>query len=83
MEAVFPSNRNVFVNEFSIPGGGNRLSVYPVDTRRKLNVHKTSWTSSERLIHAQFTSCVYEVDETICFYLEIFVLFVETGRSNF
>ena len=36
MEAVFPSNRNVFVNEFSIPGGGNRLSVYPVDTRRKL-----------------------------------------------
>ena len=31
----------------------------PVDTGRKLNVHKTSWTSSERLMYVQFTSCVY------------------------
>ena len=31
----------------------------PVDTERKLNVHKTPWTSSERLIYVQFTSCVY------------------------
>ena len=38
----------------------------PVDTERKLNVHKTfrrhpktSWTSSERLMYVQFTSCVY------------------------
>ena len=30
----------------------------PVDTGRKLNVHKTSWTSSERLMYVQFTSCV-------------------------
>ena len=31
----------------------------PVDTERKLNVRKTPWTSSERLIYVQFTSCVY------------------------
>ena len=31
----------------------------PVVTGRKLNVHKTSWTSSERLMYVQFTSCVY------------------------
>ena len=31
----------------------------PVDTRRKLNVHKTSRTSSERLMYVQFTSCVH------------------------
>ena len=30
----------------------------PVDTGRKLNLHKTSWTSSERLMYVQFTSCV-------------------------
>ena len=40
------------------------FSVYdqiPVDTGRKLNVHnvqKMSRTSSERLMYAQFTSCV-------------------------
>ena len=33
--------------------------IDPVDTGRKLNVHKTSWTSSERLMYVQFTSCVY------------------------
>ena len=33
----------------------------PVDTRRKLNLHKTFWTSSERLMYVQFTSCVYGV----------------------
>ena len=32
----------------------------PVDTGHKLNVHKTSWTSSERLIYVQFMSCFYE-----------------------
>ena len=36
-----------------------RISLIPVDTGRKLNVHKTSWTSSERLMCVQFTSCVY------------------------
>ena len=35
--------------------------THPVDTGRKLNVHKTfrSWTSSERLMYVKFTSCVY------------------------
>ena len=33
--------------------------VVLVDTGRKLNVHKTSWTSSERLMYVQFTSCIY------------------------
>ena len=28
MEAVFQSNRNVFVNEFSIPASEKQLSVY-------------------------------------------------------
>ena len=28
MEAVFPSNRNVFLNEFSIPASKNCLSFY-------------------------------------------------------
>ena len=27
MEAVFPSNRNLFLNEFSIPTSENQLSV--------------------------------------------------------
>ena len=31
----------------------------PVDTGRKLIVHKTSRTSSERLMYVQFTYCVY------------------------
>ena len=31
----------------------------PVDKGRKWDVQKTSWTSSERLMHVQFTSCVY------------------------
>ena len=33
----------------------------PVDKGLKLNPHKTwtSWTSSERLMYVQFTSCVY------------------------
>ena len=33
----------------------------PVDKGLKLNLHKTwtSWTSSERLMYVQFTSCVY------------------------
>ena len=30
----------------------------PLDTGRKLNVHKMSWTSSERLMYVQFTPCV-------------------------
>ena len=29
-----------------------------LDTERKLNVHKTSRTSSENLMHVRFTSCV-------------------------
>ena len=38
-----------------------------VDTGRKLNVHKTSWTSSERIMYVQFTSCVYweTMDESL------------------
>ena len=35
--------------------------LHPVDTGRKLNVPKASWTSSERLMYIQFTSCVYWV----------------------
>ena len=31
----------------------------PIGTGGKLNVHKTSRTSSERLMYVQFTSCVY------------------------
>ena len=42
----------------------------PVDTERKLNVQKTSWTSSERLMYYQFTSCVYWV--TVLNYRKIF-----------
>ena len=36
-------------------------SKFPLVTERKLNVHKTSWTSSERLMDAQFTPCVQGV----------------------
>ena len=36
-------------------------SIFPVDTGRKLNVHKASGTSSERLMYVQITSCVYGV----------------------
>ena len=35
--------------------------IYPVETGRKLNVHKTSRTSSERFMCVQFTSCLYGV----------------------
>ena len=34
---------------------------FPADTGRKLNGHKTSRTTSERLMYLQFTSCVYGV----------------------
>ena len=37
--------------------------ITPVDTGRKLNVHKTSRTSSKRLMYFQFTSCVYGVPD--------------------
>ena len=37
------------------------FSGFPVDTGRKLNVHKTSRTSCERLIKVQLTFCVYRV----------------------
>ena len=36
-----------------------RLDFNSADTGRKLNVHKTSWTSSERLMYVQFVSCAY------------------------
>ena len=39
---------------------GSYHSGIPVDTGRKLNVHKTFKTSSEGLMYVQFTSCVYE-----------------------
>ena len=42
--------------------GGFHEGYIPVDTRRKLNVHKTfrrRRTSAERLMYVQFTSCVY------------------------
>ena len=42
---------------FIVSSGKKNLNT--VDTGRKLNVHKTSRTSSERLKYAQFTSCVY------------------------
>ena len=35
--------------------------LHPVETGRKLNVPKTSWTPSECLMYVQFTSCVYWV----------------------
>ena len=35
--------------------------IFPLDTGRKLNVHKTSRTSSERLMYVQFMSYVQEV----------------------
>ena len=45
------------------------MYIFPVDTGRKLNAHETLrrrtgrllkvlWTSSERLMYVQFTSCV-------------------------
>ena len=39
-------------------------NIFPVDTECKLNVHKAFrrrpfWTSSERLMYVQFTSCVH------------------------
>ena len=45
--------------------------VNHVDTGRKLNVHKTSRTSSERLLYVHFTSFVYReanLSELINFY---------------
>ena len=38
------------------------LLYFPLDTGRKLNVHKMFRTSSERLMYVQFTSCVYGAD---------------------
>ena len=38
-----------------------KTGTFPVDTGRKLNVHKTSRTSSERLMQVQFTSYVERV----------------------
>ena len=35
-----------------------RVAKYPADTGRKLNVHKTFRTSSERLMYVQLKSCV-------------------------
>ena len=35
------------------------ITSIPIDTRRKLNVHKTFRASSERLMYVQFTFCVY------------------------
>ena len=35
------------------------FTIHAVDTGRKLNVHKTFRTSSERLMYVQFTSCIY------------------------
>ena len=37
----------------------------PLDTGRKLNVHKTPRTSSERLMYVQFTSYAQEVHSII------------------
>ena len=36
----------------------SQYNTTPVDTGRKLKVHKTSWTSSKRVMYVQFTSCV-------------------------
>ena len=48
------------------------LVINPVDTWRKLNVHKTSWTSSERLMYVQFTSCVYGEVSFVLYLVAIF-----------
>ena len=37
----------------------------PVDTGRKLNVHKTSWTSSERLMYVKITSYICGVSNVL------------------
>ena len=37
------------------------VSPYPLDTGRKLNVHKTFRRRPGRLMYVQFTSCVYWV----------------------
>ena len=37
-------------------------TIFPAGTGRKLNVHKTSRTSSERLMYVQLMSCVYGVN---------------------
>ena len=48
---------------FSISPIKRLLLIIPIDTGRKLNVHTswTSWTSSERLMYVQFTSCLGDV----------------------
>ena len=39
-------------------GAGWNKGLHLLDTGHKLNVHKTSWTSSKRLMYVKFTSCV-------------------------
>ena len=52
---------------------------YPVNTGRKLNVHKTFSTSSERLTYVQFMSYVYGL--TVMRFLPISVIFLLLSLS--
>ena len=64
-KSVFYSNKNVE----KLQNNKNKWKTYanksqyhfPVDTRRRFNVYKTSPTSYRRLINVETTSCVYWV----------------------
>ena len=58
-----------------------KYTCYPVDTGRKLNVHKTFRTSSERLMYVQFMSCTYWVDLLKDWY-NCFLLFLIEKHLN-
>ena len=81
MEAVFPSSRNVFLNEFSIPASENPLSlqthhVYSTLKRRGNGLFHIVSTWNTRGVFVEF--CLVK---TVFFYLEISFLVVETGKS--
>ena len=54
---------------------------YPVYTGLKLNVHKTSRTSSERLMYVQFTSCVCGV--LVILTIKLILILLSNSFSNF
>ena len=43
------------------------MKHYPLDTRRKLNIHKTFRTFSELLVHVESTPCVYSKGTRVTF----------------
>ena len=62
---AFSSNFQKSAGETSPSPPSSYATVVPVDTGRKLKVHKTSWTSSERLMYVQFMSCAYRIPQVI------------------